>query len=148
MKRVQLTRPSLEEGPGCCRFQCRVGCRPVPRSDRARDDLTTAVAQAHTQVTDLEDRLKASVAAEREASARSNQQATSLAELSARLQQQRDSSRANDERISQSLRQRRDRGADRDSAVPVPAFFIVGYTGGQRIIIVHIPRPCVLRVLV
>ena len=35
-----------------------------------------------------------------------NQQATSLAELSARLQQQLDSSRANDERISQSLRQR------------------------------------------
>jgi hypothetical protein len=40
---------------------------------RARNDLTAAVAQAHTQVTDLEDRLKASVAAEREASARSNQ---------------------------------------------------------------------------
>ena len=33
---------------------------------------------------DLDDRLKASVAAEREASARSNQEATSLAELSAR----------------------------------------------------------------
>ncbi len=32
-----------------------------------------------------------------------------------------------------------DRGADRDSAVPVPAFFIVGYTGRQRIIIVHDP---------
>jgi chromosome segregation ATPase len=73
---------------------------------RTRDDLIAAVAQANTQVTDLEDRLKASVAAEREASARSNQQATSLAELSARLQQQHDSSRANDERISQSLRQR------------------------------------------
>jgi hypothetical protein len=73
---------------------------------RARNDLTAAVAQAHTQVTDLEDRLKASVAAEREASARSNQQATSLTELSIRLQQQQDSSRANDERISQSLRQR------------------------------------------
>ena len=54
---------------------------------------------------DLGDRLKASVAAEREASARSNQQATSLADLSARLQQQLDSSRANDERIIQSLRQ-------------------------------------------
>ncbi len=50
--------------------------------------------------------MKASVAAEREASARSDQQAMSLAELSARLQQQLDSSRANDERISQSLRQR------------------------------------------
>jgi hypothetical protein len=62
---------------------------------RARNDLTAAVAQAHTQVADLDDRLKASVAA-----------ATSLAELSARLQQQQDSSRANDERISQSLRQR------------------------------------------
>ena len=73
---------------------------------RARNDLTAARAQAHTQVADLDDRLKASVAAEREASARSNQQATSLAELSARLQQQHDSSRANDERISQSLHQR------------------------------------------
>jgi hypothetical protein len=89
---------------------------------RARDDLIAAVAQAHTQVTGLEDRLKVSVAAEREASARSNQQATSLAELSARLQQQHDSSRA-----------------DRDSAFPVPAFVIVGCTGGQRIIIVHDP---------
>jgi len=38
---------------------------------------------------------------EREASARSNQQATSLAELTARFQQQLNSSRANDERISQ-----------------------------------------------
>jgi hypothetical protein len=73
---------------------------------RTRNELTAALAQAHTQVADLDDRLKASVAAEREASARSNQQATSLAELSARLQQQLDSSRANDERISQSLRQR------------------------------------------
>ena len=45
-----------------------------------------ALAQAHTQVADLDDRLKASVAAERKASAHSNQQATSLAELSARLQ--------------------------------------------------------------
>ena len=61
------------------------------------------MAQANTQVKDLDDRLKASVAAEREASARSNQQVTSLAELSARLQQKLDSSRANDERISQSL---------------------------------------------
>ena len=40
---------------------------------RARDDLTAARAQAHTQVADLDDRLKASVAAERKASARSNQ---------------------------------------------------------------------------
>jgi hypothetical protein len=38
---------------------------------RARNDLTTALA--HTQVADLDDRLKASVAAERKASARSNQ---------------------------------------------------------------------------
>jgi hypothetical protein len=58
------------------------------------------LAQAHTQVADLDDRLKASVAAERKASARSNQQATSLVELSARFQQQLDSSRTNDERIS------------------------------------------------
>ena len=71
-----------------------------------RYDLTAALAQAHTQVADLDDRLKASVAAERKASARSNQQVTSLAELSASLQQQLDSSRANDERISQSVRQR------------------------------------------
>jgi hypothetical protein len=56
-------------------------------------------------VADLDDRLKASVAAEREASARSNQQAPSLAELSARFQQQLDSSRANDERIIEFLRQ-------------------------------------------
>ena len=51
------------------------------------------------------DRLRASVATEREASARTNQQVTSLAELSARFQQQLDSSRANDEHISESLRQ-------------------------------------------
>ena len=36
---------------------------------RARNDLNAALAQAHTQVADLDDRLKASVAAEREASA-------------------------------------------------------------------------------
>jgi uncharacterized phage infection (PIP) family protein YhgE len=63
---------------------------------RVLHDLTTALAQVHTQVADLNDRLKA----------RSNQQATSLTELSPRFQQQLDSSRANDERISQSLRQR------------------------------------------
>jgi len=55
---------------------------------------------------DLDDRLRESVTAEREASVRSKQQSTSLADLSARLQQQLDSSRANDERLSQSLRQR------------------------------------------
>ena len=55
---------------------------------------------------DLDDRMWESVAAEREASVRSKQQSTSLADLSARLQQQLDSSRANDERLSQSLRQR------------------------------------------
>jgi hypothetical protein len=53
---------------------------------RVHNDLTTALVQAHAQVADLGDRLKASVAAERKASARSNQQATSLADLSARLQ--------------------------------------------------------------
>jgi len=36
---------------------------------RVRNDLTTALAQAHAQVADLGDRLKASVAAERKASA-------------------------------------------------------------------------------
>ena len=49
---------------------------------------------------DLDDRLKASVTAERKATVCSNQQATSLTELTARFQQQLDSSRANDELIS------------------------------------------------
>ena len=51
--------------------------------------------------------LKASIPAERKASARSNQQAASLVEWAARLQQQLASSRANYERIRESLRQRR-----------------------------------------
>ena len=89
----------------------RVGCRDqigLVQQDLTRvyNDLTTALAQAHAQVANLDNRLKASVAAEREASARFNQQATSLVDLSVRLEQQLDSSRANDERISQSLRQR------------------------------------------
>ncbi len=54
-----------------------------------------------------------------------------------RLQQQLDSSRANDESISQPASV--DRGADRDSAFPVQTFFIVGCAGGQCIIIVHEP---------
>jgi hypothetical protein len=56
-------------------------------------------------VADLDDRLKASVAAERKASVHSNQQAMSLAELTVCLQQQLDSSRPNDERIIESLHQ-------------------------------------------
>jgi hypothetical protein len=52
---------------------------------RVRIDLATALAQAHTQVADLDDRLKVNVAAEREASARSNQQATSLASNSSSI---------------------------------------------------------------
>ena len=70
---------------------------------RARNAHTTALAQAHAQVAELDDRLKASVALEREASVRFNQQATSLVESAARLQQQLASSRANDERIRESL---------------------------------------------
>ena len=72
-----------------CQLRGQLG---LAQQDLARvcNDLTTALAQAHTPVADLDDRLKASVAAEREASARSNQQATSLAELSARFQQQLD----------------------------------------------------------
>jgi len=63
---------------------------------RVRDDLTAALVQAHAQVADLRDRLKASLAAERPF------QPAGDADLSARLQH----SRANDERISKSLRQR------------------------------------------
>jgi hypothetical protein len=44
---------------------------------RTRNDLTAALAQVHARMADLDDRLKASVAAECETSARSNQQATS-----------------------------------------------------------------------
>jgi len=69
--------------PGCCRFQ-----RPYHSLDSG------------PKVADLDDRLKASVTAEHKATVCSNQQATSLTELTARLQQQLDSSRANDELIS------------------------------------------------
>jgi len=69
--------------PGCCRFQ-----RPYHSLDSG------------PKVADLDDRLKASVTAERKATVCSNQQATSLTELTARFQQQLDSSRANDELIS------------------------------------------------
>ena len=72
---------------------------------RARNAHTAALAQAHAQAADLDDRLKASVAAERKASALSNQKETSLVELAARLQQQLASSRENDYRIRESLRQ-------------------------------------------
>ena len=72
---------------------------------RARNAYTTALDQAHAQAADLDDRLKAFIAVECEASARSNQQAASLVESAARLQQQLASSRANDERIRESLRQ-------------------------------------------
>ena len=66
--------------------------------------MSTKHQQAQAAATfneDLDDRLKASIAAEREASARSNQQAASLVESAARLQQQLASSRAN-ERVSAS----------------------------------------------
>ena len=103
---------------------------------RARNAHTTALGQAHAQAADLDDRLKASKAAEREASARSNQQATSLVESAARLQQQLASSRANDERTaSTSL----DRGANPLFDVPDQFFVIVSCAGGQRIIIVLEP---------
>ena len=127
----------------------RTNSRPCPTNikkpewDAGQQDLahlTAALAQAHTQVADLDDRLKASVAAEREASARSNQQAMSLAELSAHLQQQLDSSRANDERISQSLRQRQWTEAQIATLnIPVQSVITVGCAGEQRIIIVHEP---------
>ncbi len=110
---------------------------------RVRNDLTTVLAQAHAQVADLGDRLKASVAAEREASTRSNQQASSLADLSARLQQQLDSSCANDERLSQSLRQRQWTEAQIASLLflssPLSSSAVrhTAVPGGQRIIIVR-----------
>ena len=53
---------------------------------RARNAHTTALGQAHAQAEDLDDRLKASIAADREASARSNQQAASLVESAALVQ--------------------------------------------------------------
>ena len=69
-------------------------CQPASRPTWVgRNAHTAALAQAHVQVADLDDRLKTGVAAEREASARSNQQATSLVESAARLQQQLASSR-------------------------------------------------------
>ena len=93
---------------------------------------------------DLDDRLKASVAAEREASTRSNQQATSLAELSARLQQHLDSSRANDESISQSLRQRQWTEAQIATLMfPSQPSSSSATPGGQRIIIVT-SRPALM----
>ena len=54
---------------------------------RSRSDITAAIAQAQAQLSDLDDRLRASTALEREASARSAQQATSLAAMEARFQQ-------------------------------------------------------------
>ena len=55
---------------------------------RAHNAHTTALGQTHAQAADLGDRLMASIAAKREASARSNQQAASLVESATRLQQQ------------------------------------------------------------
>ena len=113
----------------------RVGYRLAPRSDRVRNDLITALAQDYAQVADLGDQLKASVATEREASTRR----ALLTCLSARLQQQLDSSRANDERLSVPTPASVDKGVDHVSAVPVQPVIIVGCAGGQRIIIVHEP---------
>ena len=67
-------------------------------------------------------RLKASIASEREVSARSSQQATSFAATEAHFQQQLASLKA--------------RGAYPHFDVPVQSFIIVGCTGGQRINIV------------
>ena len=105
IKKSRLLPLSMLSAPGLPSGMPASSAVRLDGSSRISLGLTAALAQAHKQVADLDDRLKASVAAKREASARSNQQATSLAELSARLQQQLDSSRANDERISQSLRQ-------------------------------------------
>ena len=79
-----------------------------------------ALHQSHERVHGLEERLRISIASEREAEARSTQQATSFAESkarfeqqlttfaasSARFEQQLTSNRANDERIRQCLRSR------------------------------------------
>ena len=102
---------------------------------RTRNDLTAALAQAHTQVVDLDDRLRASVAAERKASACSNQQAMSLAELSARLQQQLAVLT-----MSASVSPYAS-ASDCDSAVPVQSVIIVSCAGGAT----HHHRPRAVR---
>jgi hypothetical protein len=87
---------------------------------RERDEHRRALTQSLERGLDLEERLRVSIASEREAEARSTQQATSFAESrarfeqqlatcaasSARLEQQLASNRTNDERIRQCLRSR------------------------------------------
>ena len=67
-------------------------------------DNTQAIEQVRVQALDLDDRLKASIASEREALARSSQQATSFASTEARYQQQLASLKAHDVRIRETLR--------------------------------------------
>jgi len=99
-----------------------------------------ALHQSHERVHGLEERLRISIASEREAEARSTQQATSFAESkarfeqqlttfaasSARFEQQLTSNRANDERIRQCLRSRHWTEADAD--VPIHSVIVVGCT--------------------
>jgi hypothetical protein len=88
---------------------------------RERDEHHRALTQCTTSFTEriraLEEQLRASIASERKAEARSTQQATSFAESfeqqlttfaasSARFEQQLTSNRSNDERIRQCLRSR------------------------------------------
>jgi hypothetical protein len=84
--------------------------------------VSSVITPMHrTQASNSDDRLRASTSSEREALARSTQQATSLASSEARFQQQLATSQVNDEALTD---------------VFVQSFIIVGCTGGQRIIIV------------
>ena len=73
---------------------------------RECDEHRRALTQSLERGLDLEERLRVSIASEREAEARSTQQATSFAESRARFEQQLASNRTNDERIRQCLRSR------------------------------------------
>ena len=67
-------------------------------------EANVAIEQVRAQAADLDDRLKASIASEREALARSSQQATSFASSTARYQQQLAAANAHDVRIRETLR--------------------------------------------
>ena len=70
---------------------------------RVITDNILAIEQVRAQASDLDDRLKASIASEREVSARSAQQATSFAATEACFQQQLASLQAHDVRIRGTL---------------------------------------------
>ena len=80
--------------------------------------------------------MKASITSEREALARSSQQAMSFASTEARYQQQLASLKAHDVRIRETLRSLRWPKAHMHFDVLVQFFIIVGCTGGQRINII------------